>query len=270
MAHVYYNRKAFKQWLIWSIFLYACLVLNVLEPFEISISGFVPAYHLVLCGHGVVSAFFVWFLEIKIEPRLSETVKPWKGTHSLTWILFTVISVSIINWVYVIAVHYTLSGWHNMYVPIRGFTDVVPKFFAVYSVWGVICGLSALFLFDKAEIEPDDKLIALHSDNKADKFRIKESSIICFKTCDNYLELYYLSEEQKLKSRLIRSSMKRMIEQLGTQKFFRCHQSYLINKDHIQGLIRRKNQTFVEIAFLGFNVNVSRGNLKQIKVLLAS
>ena len=270
MTHVYYNSQAFKQWLIWSIFLYACLVLNVLEPFEISISAFVPAYHLVLCGHGVVSALFVWCLERKVEPRLSETIKPWKGIHSLTWILFTVISVSIINWIYVIAVHYTISGWQNIYVPIRGFADVVPKFLAVYSVWGIICGLSAFFLFDKSEIKSDDKLIALHSDNQADKFRIKESSIICFKTCDNYLELYYLSEEKKLKSRLIRSSMKRMMVQLGTQKFFRCHQSYLINKNHIQGLIREKNQTFVELAYLGFNVNVSRGNVKKIKALLTT
>lgn len=270
MAHIYYNSQAFKHWLIWSLFLYACLVLNILEPFEISISSFVPAYHLVLSGHGVVSALLVWLLEKKVEPRLSKMVKPWSGIHSLAWLLFTIIAVSVINWLYVIAVHHTLSGWYNMYVPIRGFTDVVPKFLAVYSVWGIICGLSAFFLFDKTKIESDDKLIALHSDNQADKFRIKESRIICFKTCDNYLELYYLSEEQKIKSRLIRSSMKRMMMQLGTQNFFRCHQSYLINKDHMQGLVRKNNQTFVELAYLDFNVNVSRGNLKEIKTLLAS
>jgi DNA-binding LytR/AlgR family response regulator len=79
-----------------------------------------------------------------------------------------------------------------------------------------------------------------------------------------------LSEEQKIKTRLIRSSMKRMMVQLGTQKFVRCHQSYLINKDHMQGLIRKKNQTYVELAYLDFNVNVSRGNLKNVKALLAS
>ena len=275
MHNYYSNNKQLKKWLVWSIFLYSCLVFNILEPFEITIKSFVPVYHLVLCGHGVVGALVVLFLENTIKPFINRQIKNWTIFHSALWLTIIVKLVSISNWLYALILHYTISGWHNIYVPIRGFFELVPKFFAIYSVWGFLGLMSTYLIFksgneDSNNSNVSEQLISLYSENQIDKFRIKQSDIICFKTCDNYLELFYLHEDEQLKTRLIRSSMKRMMLQLDSHDFFRPHQSFLVNKAYIKGLVRVKNQSYIELAYLDFNVNVSRGNLKQIKMFLAS
>ena len=270
------NNRQLKKWLVWSIFLYSCLVFNILEPFEISIKSFILAYHLVLCGHGVVAVLVLLFLENTIKPFINSQLKTWKIFHSALWLFFIIIVVSIANWLYALLLHYTISGWHNMYVPLRGFFELVPKFLAIYSVWGILAFMSTYLLYKGYDenaantSEPAEQMVSLYSDNQSDKFRIKQSDVICFKTCDNYLEVFYINEDKQLKTRLIRSSMKRMMFQLDSHIFYRPHQSYLINKAHMKGLVKVKNQFYIELAYLDFNINVSRGNVKQIKTYLAS
>ena len=276
MRNNYSSNKVLKKWLVWSIFLYSCLVFNILEPFEISIKSFNPIYHLVLCGHGVVASLVILFLENAIKPLISRQLKTWEIFHSALWLVLIVSIVSIANWLYALLLHYTISGWHNIYVPMRGFFELVPKFIAVFSVWGFLAFMSMYLLFkEKGENSANtsnapEQMVSLYSDNQTDKFRIKQSDILCFKTCDNYLELFYLNEDEQLKTRLIRSSMKRMMFQLDSQNFYRPHQSYLVNKAHIKGLVKVKNQSYIELAYIDFNVNISRGNVKQIKTFLVS
>jgi hypothetical protein len=271
---IYNASQQFKKWLIWSIFLYSSLVFNFLEPFEISTNSFIPAYHLVLTCHAVISLLVVYLLESYVQPLLKKRIGQWNLWVSLFWYGFMVFVISVSNWLFILLIHYTISGWHGIQVPNRGFMYIVPKFLSIYFVWAILSAMSCFFLFSRkienSHSEKLDQKVTLLSENQSDNFRIAEKNIICFKTCDNYLELFYLNEDKQLMNRLIRSSMKRMMVQLNSQNFYRCHQSFLINKAHIKGLIRIKNQSFIELAYLDFNVNVSRGNVKQIKTLLAS
>ncbi len=94
--------------------------------------------------------------------------------------------------------------------------------------------------------------------------------VVCLKTCDNYLEVYYLDESEALRNRMIRSSMKKMTEQLEGDHFYRCHQSYLVNLAYVKGLKKVKNSHFLEMAYIDFDVSISRKNLKQVKSYLLS
>ncbi|MFK8012369.1 MAG: LytTR family transcriptional regulator DNA-binding domain-containing protein [Marinicellaceae bacterium] len=94
--------------------------------------------------------------------------------------------------------------------------------------------------------------------------------LVCFKTCDNYLEVYYLDEANVLKNRMIRSSMKKIESQLNASQFYRCHQSYLVNLAYVKGLKKVKNTHFLEMAYVNFDVSISRKNLKNIKTFLVS
>jgi DNA-binding LytR/AlgR family response regulator len=182
----------------------------------------------------------------------------------------------VANWLYALLIDFIFNGWQGIHMPMRGFMQIVPKFLSIYFVWALICGTSGIFFqsiknqtvqTSKQEL---DKKITLYSENQSDNFRIRQEDIICFKTCDNYLQLYYLNHEGHIQNRLIRSSMKRMMVQLDSKAFFRCHQSYLVNKSHIQGLNKIKNQTFLELSHLDFDVSIARDNVKHVKSLLAS
>nr|WP_255590079.1 LytTR family DNA-binding domain-containing protein [Marinicella sp. NBU2979] len=105
----------------------------------------------------------------------------------------------------------------------------------------------------------------LPSDNQADGFKVKPANLVCLKTSDNYLEVYYLNDQAELQNRMIRSSMKKMEQNLNTEMFYRPHQSYLVNLSYIQGLKKVQNNHFLEMAYLDFDVAISRKNVKHIK-----
>jgi DNA-binding LytR/AlgR family response regulator len=134
--------------------------------------------------------------------------------------------------------------------------------------------LGAYFLLQRskssAPIESDaqEDLIFLYSENQSDGFKVKPKQIVCFKTSDNYLEVYYLNESNELQNRMIRSSMKKMEDNLDAENFYRSHQSYMVNVAYIKGLKKVKNNHFLKMSYLDFYVSISRKNVKKIKSYL--
>jgi len=222
---------------------------------------------LMLCSYGLISALAVW-LWLRLLPKRWSIVQVASQLAILAgWMLLLVIWVSLSNWAYSQVLHHTISGWHNMYVPVRSFTDLMPQFLALYALWGLVSGVFIhLWSSNRANDQIfESKLMLLPSDNQTDGFKLKPSNLVCLKTSDNYLEVYYLNEQAELQNRMIRSSMKKMAENLNPDMFYRPHQSYLVNLAYIQGLKKVHNNHFLEMAYLDFDVAISRKHVKHIK-----
>ncbi|TRY29312.1 LytTR family transcriptional regulator [Aliiglaciecola sp. M165] len=262
------------RWFVVSVSIYIIVVLNFLEPFGITINGFIFSYHLMLSTYGVVSgvtliAVFSLFSKLNINLYSANSL-----TLSL-WIFLMVCSVSFSNWLYSQFLHFTISGWNNMYIPVRYFSELMPQFLAIYMLWGLL-SWGLIFILQRsnpaqelATINQDD-LILLPSDNQFDSFKVRKKQIVCFKTSDNYLEVYYLNENEQLQNRMIRSSMKKMLDRLDTNEFYRSHQSFVVNVAHIKGLKKVKNNHFLEMSYLDFDVSLARSNVKNIKSYLVN
>lgn len=80
-----------------------------------------------------------------------------------------------------------------------------------------------------------DNIIAIISENGKDVFNYNSDDIIFIKSADNYIEVYYVGENEKFSSQLIRATLKKC-EALfqNHSQFFRCHKSYLINLNHVK------------------------------------
>ena len=266
------NIEYINRWLILSVALYIILVLNLFVPFGITINGFFLVYHLIVCSYGLVSALTLIFM-LFLLARFSVGLQSSSPLVLLGWLLLLVCSVSLSNWFYSQLLHYTISGWHNMYVPVRGFKELMPQFLIIYSLWGMISWALIRMLqitTDKHQtaLKKLDQSIKLYSENQSDGFKVKPQQIVCFKTSDNYLEVYYLNEDNELQNRMIRSSMKKMEDNLNADDFYRSHQSYLINLTHIKGLKKVKNNHYLEMSYLDFDVSISRNNVKNIRSFL--
>lgn len=260
------SNRAIRRWLMVSGALYIIAVLNFMEPFDINYPYFNVPYHILLSLYGAVVALVVWLI-FKFCPEQYAIQNFTKSaTRLFLWILMLVVAISMAFWLYSMLFRATLNGWNNIYVPVYKFTELTPQFFAMLAPWGL---LSWLFICFFPEKEPvillNQEMILLPSDNQSDGFKIKPAHLVCLKTCDNYLEVYYLNEHDELQNRMIRSSMKKMEENLGQQFFFRSHQSYLVNLAHIKGLKKVQNNHFLEMAYLDFDVAISRKNVKHMK-----
>lgn len=230
---------------------------------------------MMLSSYAVVSSLTVVLMVYLVQSKFVIKLENNNTWTWALWMLVLVLVVSLSNWLYSLFLHHTISGWRNMYVPVRSFSELMPQFLAIYALWGVICwGL--IFMLHRSlpdrsfAADGQDDLILLPSENQSDGFKVKTRQIVCFKTSDNYLEVYYLNESDELQNRMIRSSMKKMADSLNTEDFYRSHQSFMVNVAHIKGLKKVKNTHFLEMSYLDFDVSISRNNVKNIKSYLIS
>ena len=76
-----------------------------------------------------------------------------------------------------------------------------------------------------------EEKIIIRGVNKLDVLKIKPAELICISNAQNYVEVYYL-EQNTIKSKLIRSSLKKM--QSDHDFLIQVHRSHLINPEHFK------------------------------------
>jgi tetratricopeptide (TPR) repeat protein len=104
----------------------------------------------------------------------------------------------------------------------------------------------------------DDKIISLIAENDKDKLEIHISSLLYIEASDNYSAIYYRQDKQIHKS-LLRSSLKRMEEQLQEFDFIvRCHKSYIVNLSQITKVSGNAQGYKLHISDVQFEIPVSR------------
>lgn len=81
----------------------------------------------------------------------------------------------------------------------------------------------------------DDALLRFHDENLKLKFVIASSAVLYLKSEENYVHIHYV-ESGRLKSFVLRNSMKSLEEMLSAHGMVRCHRSYVINPLHVKGL----------------------------------
>jgi hypothetical protein len=80
----------------------------------------------------------------------------------------------------------------------------------------------------------ESTLLLLEGDNQNEQLRVLASELRYLQAADNYVEIYWMAADG-LQKALLRGSMRAFAEQLAAQpSFFRCHKSFLVNRQHIQ------------------------------------
>jgi len=75
----------------------------------------------------------------------------------------------------------------------------------------------------------DKDFITIRGENKLDVLKIKKRDLVCVSNSQNYVEIFYIKNEQ-LETKLIRSSLKKMDSDFDF--LTRVHRSHLINPTH--------------------------------------
>jgi DNA-binding LytR/AlgR family response regulator len=107
--------------------------------------------------------------------------------------------------------------------------------------------------------------IEIYSANKSDKIKLNYKELVLIKSADNYIEVFYLKENQ-VEKKLLRNTLKNAAEALEDRKcFIRCHRTSLVNILHIDNLSRSYNGYDLTISHLEMKVPVSRQYLMNVK-----
>lgn len=76
-----------------------------------------------------------------------------------------------------------------------------------------------------------DDILTFIGDNKLDILKIQKADLVCISNAQNYVEIFYI-ENEKLHSKLIRSSLKKILEDFTF--LTQIHRSHLINPIHFK------------------------------------
>lgn len=68
-------------------------------------------------------------------------------------------------------------------------------------------------------------------ENRLDILKINKADLVCISNAQNYIEIFYI-ENNKLHSKLIRSSLKKVLDDFGF--LVQIHRSHLINPSHFK------------------------------------
>lgn len=92
----------------------------------------------------------------------------------------------------------------------------------------------------------EESLIKFRDEHQRLKLTIDRSAVLCIRSDYNYLEIHYL-EADKVKTFLLRNSMKSQEENAEKNGLVRCHRSYFVNPAHIKMLSKDKSGVYAAI-----------------------
>ncbi|SHF38770.1 transcriptional regulator, LytTR family [Fodinibius roseus] len=171
-----------------------------------------------------------------LEPRLPSLFQfsEWTvGAHML-WILWNIVSVCA---VYVISLAelgitnfnmeriFLFTGWMFSIAAIPVSLMVLADYLIFYK--GNFLELTSQAQeLDAVNIKEHQILIS--SENGKEKLRLRLNELLYITGAGNYIEVYYLSNEE-VKKTLLRSSLQKIESQLNAYPVERCHRSFIVN-----------------------------------------
>ncbi len=89
--------------------------------------------------------------------------------------------------------------------------------------------------------------VRFYDDKHTLKFVVAMSAVLYIEAQENYVRIHYLDSDQ-VKSYQLRSTMKKLEENMASHGLVRCHRSYFVNPAHIHALRKDKdNYIYAEI-----------------------
>ncbi|MBX2870810.1 MAG: LytTR family transcriptional regulator [Saprospiraceae bacterium] len=94
--------------------------------------------------------------------------------------------------------------------------------------------------------EPANALLSIKDENGKPMLSIAQADILLLKSENNYTAIFFRQEE-KVEKKLIRSSLKNILQQLPSAHFLRIHRSYSINVNNLSAVDRKNGELQVKV-----------------------
>ena len=224
--------------------LFIYLFLLIFQPF--GIEQIIGNKSIYLLGFGLITTLVLLFNYTVLPILFSKYFDSdkWKIGNEISFILLSILMITILNYLYNSIVGQGFSQQHNLFYFVL-FTVSVGFFPVILLVFTTELFLNRKHQKEASEISSKIQLekeygktdsgpsIEIISESKSGNFTISESDLVFIKSDDNYCKVYY-RENGEIKNQLLRVTLKNIEEQLKPfQEIIRNHRSYIVNKKQI-------------------------------------
>lgn len=259
---LFYDTKIYKIGLSLSISFFFYFFIIFFLPF--GVNNYNPNHQYTFDFFIEIFYFFIPLLsfsflnELILRPLIFKEATFKKIIFWSTWTLFILSTVVFVT-------YNILGNWHNfslssyleflIQVPVVLLFPLVGTFFffrfrSLQSQIEHILTTKELFL-------DENQLIKFKGQGSKDQITLSLSNFIYGKSQDNYVELYYLENEQ-LKKFLIRSPLSKLSKSINNAVIVRCHRSYMINLLQVTAVKGGNNEMTLNINHFDTTIPVSK------------
>jgi hypothetical protein len=270
------SKQLFKSAFLISIFVFGFLFF--FAPFGLS-NSLIPLWKISL-GYGLISFAVVSASALLVKVlKLNEKFES-RWTFGLELLanalnLFLIGIGNAIFSAYIFEFNLTLSIFFTFQIFTLG-VGIFPVFFSLYFRFNKLerqFKVEANLINTSSKSERQEtsdrlKIIEIHSELKSENFKLKLGDFIAAETLDNYINIYYL-ENNDLQKKTIRSTLLNLQRNFENYpNILRPHRSYLVNTFYIKNFTGNAAGLKLNIKHLPFTIPVSRANVESIKELI--
>ena len=244
--------------------------LLIFQPIEISTLSTKEIFYLVT---GLaISTFLVLSINLIVLPSLFPKIfynNRWNIKREIIWNIWILLTISSSDFLF----YSQLFGVFDI-----SFSDIGKIVLLGFLPVAVLITInqdkllrshlkSAQLLNNKLTInkQKKEKLIHFESDYKKDNFSISPESLIAIRSADNYVEIYYKSDNI-VRKQVIRYSLKKAVETINEFEFIlRCHRTFIVNINYIKEITGNSQGYKLYIENLDFPVLVSQKYIASFK-----
>lgn len=249
------------------------IFLSVFQPFGLDR---VEEYkYLYFSGYGVITSFVILFNGFVSMNLFKEFFSPekWNIWKSFVHNFIMIIPIAILNWLYFhllekpAELDYSLINFIFMTIAVGFFPSIFLIYFFEQKLRHTNENLS-----EKVNKQLQSKMIKnLELENinfisQSNSISIPQNNFLCIKSMGNYITLYFI-EENNIKKEIIRTTMKKIEEDLSTNKnLVRCHKSYFVNLNQVSKTSGNARALYLHLNALDFQIPVSRNFSQEINL----
>jgi hypothetical protein len=203
----------------------------------------------------------------------------WTGIRELFWVFSNITCIGLGNFLFSVAIGFINFKLLNLLV-FEGYTLAIGFFPVMATVFYNQDRLTKRFQDESQEINsslstsphlPSDSGQMIHfvSDSGTEVFDCLTVDLLFIKAADNYVEIHFL-ELGIPRKKLLRQTLKNIIQLLPFKEFVRCHKSYIVNLNQIASSYGNAQGYKLRIKNTSEVVPVSRSNSQIVKQYLLS
>jgi hypothetical protein len=248
------------------ILVFSILFIIIFEPFGISDWIRYPPWvkKLGLASIGMGIALAIAFSQLVIRTFIP--IKVFKISHFILWILSEILAVSLIE-TFIFA-DYSKVFLHEFLISLRFVSIglVLPYAFSILVL--ILLHQKHILAVTKPGTPLEDTdLIHFRDEREQVKFSVRKSYILYIESSDNYVTIFY-SPDGQIKKDMVRSSMKKMENQLTPYGLIRCHRSFIVNLENVQWIKKKGRHYQIKMKNCDLIIPVSRGYHSSVKSLV--
>jgi len=251
--------------------------LIVFQPFGTA-NVQMPNKSLFLSGYGWI-IFIVCSLLYIIVPKIFPIwfqEERWKVWKEIVFLIFTLSVTFFCCYCY-------LQLWFGASISVHNFLHFYPLALSLSIFPSIIVALTHyIYQLKKnqtiatsfnAQIPakvttPTPTNLSFKDENEREDFSVSKNQLLFLKAANNYVEIYYLEDDQ-VKMHLLRNRLSKLEQQLSDNNIIRCHRSYLVNIEKAGRITGNAQGYKLHFPFTAeYLVPVSRTKGKELLALL--